>query len=568
MYRLLLTLLLGLVLLIAVSAAAQTQPDVVIVFDRKMCTIAVRGTTDSGDVSFRLDDVSVDGRRITAGPNLLIEGDSLRLGTAGVNLSSLSVADAQQAEGKYTIRLTDASAAAQSRRGRVPADRFSSFSTLEIPAADFVRGSVFAVGGEIVVRGEVNGYVVVLFGDVYLTETAACHRDVYAIGGRLQRHNKARVYGALQSTDSWKRSDIFRRRKRLYGHRPVDWMQHFSYNRVDGVTLEAGVSFHSEENAMPRFFGQVGYGMSSEQWKYRLGFDQRIFDYNQLSYGGSVHRQTKTDDEWTAGRDENTAYALLFKQDWRDYYQGEGAELFIQQEINARHELRLTYTVEELDSLPVNPRLWSLLGPRAFRSNFSSLDEVERPAAVAAYSRDGAELNLSYRYRSNLYQEEGKVSGWWLQAQYQHSSSAIASEFKYDRCRFEVRRYQLLNDYLSFNGRAVYGQVNGEAPPHRRFYLGGIRTLRGHPIKEYDGSRLALVDLEYIVNPVRTILDFVVLFDLGTVGHESDFLSKSRWRGDFGLGVIIGEDVRIELTRPFNGDASDLQPSVLIGRSF
>ncbi len=563
-----LTWLLGLVVLIAVPAVAQPQPDVLIMFDRRSCTIAVLGTTDSGDVSFRFDAVRVDGRSITAGPNLLITGDSLLVGDAAINLRSMLVADAQQAEGNYTIRLSDASAAAQSRRGRAPADRFDSFSALEIPATDFVRGSLLAVGGEIIVRGEVNGYVVALFGDVNLTETATCHRDVYAIGGRLQRHNKARVYGALQSSDSWKRSDIFRRRKRLYGHRPVDWMQHFSYNRVDGVTLEAGISFHSEENAMPRFFGEVGYGMSSEQWKYRLGFDQRIFEYNQLSYGGSVHRQTRTDDEWTCGRDENTAYALLFKQDWRDYYQGEGAELFVQQEINTRHELRLSYTIEELDSLPAYPRLWSLLGPNAFRSNFSSLGEDERPTAMAAYSHDGAELNLSYRYRSNLYQDEGKISGWWLQAQYQHSSSAIASEFKYDRCRIEVRRYQLLNDYLSCNGRAVYGQVNGEAPPHRRFYLGGIRTLRGHPIKEYDGSRLALVNLEYIVNPVRTVLDFVVLFDLGTVGQDSGFLSKSRWRGDFGLGVIIGEDVRLELTRPFNGDLSDLQPSVLIGRSF
>src|SRR5690606_12272258 len=120
------------------------------------------------------------------------------------------------------------------------------------------------------------------------------------------------------------------------------------------------------------------------------------------------------------GRDENSAYSLLFKQDWRDYYQGEGAELFIQQEINTRHELRLTYTVEELDSLPANPRLWSLLGPSAFRSNYSSIAEDERPSAMAAYRHDGAELSLSYRYRSNLYQDEGKLSGWWLQAQYQH----------------------------------------------------------------------------------------------------------------------------------------------------
>ena len=66
----------------------------------------------------------------------------------------------------------------------------------------------------------------------------------------------------------------------------------------------------------------------------------------------------------------------------------------------------------------------------------------------------------------------------------------------------------------------------------------------------------------------RTILDFAAVADVGGVGSGERSLSESRWRGDVGVAVIIGELIRIELTRPFNGDTSELQPSVLIGRSF
>ncbi len=118
------------------------------------------------------------------------------------------------------------------------------------------------------------------------------------------------------------------------------------------------------------------------------------------------------------------------------------------------------------------------------------------------------------------------------------------------------------------NVRAIYGEITGDAPIHRLYYLGGIRTLRGHKIKEYYGTEMGMLNVEYVINPNRTILDFAALVDVGGVGTKESSLSKSRWRGDVGVAVVIGEIFRIELTRPFNGEDNDLQPSVLIGRSF
>jgi hypothetical protein len=559
------------VLLTIVSATAvfgQSQPDVMISFDRKECTISIDTGATASKISFRLSEVQRGDRSIMIGSKHLISGDSLVVGERSINLTTMTVRSVVQREGFYDIELADESVARQSRRGRQAADRYGAFARLKLAAGDFIRGSVLSVGGEIESEAEVNGFVLALFGDIDLGASATCHRDVIAVGGKIKRNAKTRIYGAIQSTEEWKRSDIFRRRRRSYGHEPIEWSKEWSYNRADGLTLGAGVGFRSEDNVVPRFYAQVGYGATSEIWKYRLGFDHKLFDYNQLAFGASVYRQTKSQDDWICGPGENTVYALLRREDFRDYYQGEGADLFIEQRINGRHTLRAEYFVEELDSLPAHPRLWAVFGGKDFRSEFSSVPEPGRGDQLGLYSGDEAAFDISYKYQTVGDPEISSAQGWWLALQYEHSSDAIASDFNYDRYTLELRRYQRINDLLNLNIRGVYGELNGEAPLHRYFYLGGIRTLRGHEIKEYSGTEMALLNVEYVFNPVRTILDFAALLDIGGVGSSERSLSDSRWHGDVGVAVIIGELVRVELTRRFNGESDELQPSVLIGRSF
>lgn len=548
-------------------AIAQTQPDVKISFDKRQCTIAIDTGAAATSISFEFSEVRIGEKSVSVGSHRLIAGDSIIVGERAVNLARLAIQGVVQREGYYDISLGEA--ASTSRRGRSEANRYAIFSQLKLTTGEFIRGSVLVVGGEVESNAEVNGYVVALFGDIKLGAAATCHRDVLAVGGRIQRDRKARIYGAFQSTESWKRSDIFRRRQRNYGYQPITWSKGMSYNRVDGLTLNAGVAFQSEENFVPRFYAGVGYGATSDVWKYRLGFDHRIFDYHQLSYGGAVYRQTKTADDWICTSGENTVYALLRREDFRDYYESEGAELFIEQQVNGRHTIRADYFVEVLDSMPAHPRLWALLGgSKDFRSNFSSVAENERGVGLQAFTNHEAALKLAYKYQSVLEPDRGAPQGWWLSFQYEHSSGTIASDFNYDRYTFEARRYQRVNEFLNINARAIYGEVTGAAPIHRLFYLGGIRTLRGHEIKQYYGTKLGLLNVEYLINPDRTILDFAAVADVGGVGSVDRSLSESRWYGDVGVAVIIGELVRIELTRPFNGKTSELQPSVLIGRSF
>jgi hypothetical protein len=498
----------------------------------------------------------------------ILRDSVLTIGGLSTNIKALSVEDVSEREGFYDVTLAKRFLSRrQLRRGG--ADVINLFAPIEIGKEEFIRGSLLSIAGHVTIRGEVNGDVVSLFGDVNLKDEGTCYRDVYAIGGSIKVNSQAHIYGAVQSTEKWKRSDIIKRRRIHYGNKPIEYGPRISYNRVDGLLLGAQIAFYPQENFVPKFFFSFDYGFTSQRGKYELGFEQRLFDYNQLVFGGSVYRQSRTTDDWRADKNENTLYAIVNSEDYRDYWDGEGGKLYLEQNYKSVHKLRLQLSFEQLDSLPAHPRLWSLLGgDKGFRSNFSSLPEPLRAAGQSAFSKSEGMLELSYTYNSTFDLYQRQPYGWYAQVLYQHSSKELDSDFRYDRYRLELRRYQPLTPLLGLNIRALYGAATGAPPIHRLFYLGGIRTLRGYKIKEFYGTHAALLNTEYLIAPPRWVVAFAVLFDLGVTGDDSDFLSHDRWKGDYGFGVWLGETARVELTRPFNGSSDKMRLSILAQHAF
>ncbi len=554
----------------ASSRADSSAPPVTIRFNQRDCTI----TLDTGAVavtrSFRIADAHVGNGAITVTDAPLFSADTLIIAGRRAVLQTYAISNAAAVDGQYEIQLT-APAESPSRRGRAPANRFAAFTPVSVDSGEFVRGGVLVIGSSIRSAGEINGYIVAVFGDIELTASSASHRDVFAIGGSIRRDRAARLHGAFQSTASWKRSDVFRRRKLSYGYRPVEVQKSAVYNRADGLTIGGSISFYSEENFVPRLYAQGGLGLSSNRGKYRLGFDHRIGDYNQLRFGSSVFRQTLTSDDWICGAAENTAFTLLFKQDWRDYYEAEGADFFVEQNLRLRHTLRLEYTVAKIDSLPAMLRLWSLFGPRDHRSNFSSLSERRRADLQQLYGKNEAVLSFSYIYSTVDDLSTLAPAGWYALALYEYSSHELSSDLPFDRWRIELRRYQRLGRLFSLNLRFAYGEATGALPPHRLFYLGGIRTIRGLEHKQYADRRFGLGNIELIVNPRRTIIDLAGYLDFGAVDGNLPS-SQNRFPNSAsaaGLAVIVGETIRLELSRLIGGDEKkQWLVTTAIGRSF
>ncbi len=566
--------LMGLLTIIALTTPALAQDSseisLEVIFTRTNGTIQAVGARDTAKVEFAFAEIRKSANQILIRDRVLISGDSLFVGNRVFALDTLTPYDVNTCCGGFKLTLAKQEERAHSRRA-VDRFRYASFQKVNVPPGDFVRGNVFCVGGEAVIEGEVNGYVVALFGDVRLTSAAICQRDVFAIGGEIHKHRQARVYGTYQSTESWQQAKVHYRKKGTADKSAVHVGLDASYTRVDGLSLIPSVTFQSEEKLLPKFFFKYGYGFTSKVSKYQLGFEQTLFDVNQTKFGGSVYRVTDTEDDWICDESENNLYALLIREDFRDYYQAEGGKIFAEQSIDYNHTFRLEYSYEALGNMMAHPRLWSLFGgDKRFRDNFSSVDQERRNDGLEYYStKNEAVLTASY-VLNTVEDQRGSLAraGWVAGVEYEHSSIQLGSDFDYDRYTLELRRYQPLTYIQNLNVRLLYGGASGTLPLHRLFYLGGIRTLRAYGIKQFYGSHVALADAEYVVNFPKSDVGVALLFDMGKTGWNNNFLSKGGWHGDVGIGFRASEYLRLEVTRQINGDTDKLQLSALIGRSF
>ena len=80
------------------------------------------------------------------------------------------------------------------------------------------------------------------------------------------------------------------------------------------------------------------------------------------------------------GNSENTVFALIAREDFKDYYESEGAGGWIK--MSAAKDLLLTISYDSYDSrwIKSQKNLWSMFGgSKLFRENFSSIEPSYRP---------------------------------------------------------------------------------------------------------------------------------------------------------------------------------------------
>ena len=76
---------------------------------------------------------------------------------------------------------------------------------------------------------------------------------------------------------------------------------------------------------------------------------------------------------------------------------------------------------------------------------------------------------------------------------------------------------------------------SGELPVQRRFYLGGMGTLRGYSLKQFAGDHLVLTTAEYWLHPRSPWPGLVFFYDGGTAWDRGR--PRSGWKQDVGAGI-------------------------------
>jgi hypothetical protein len=534
---------------------AQTRTELLeIRFDKKSVWISTNVGDRQEQATFPRKELRVDtDGRITSGGTLVFADGEIVIGAVRRSLDDVSDLRLLENDGEITITLfSDESTLSQGRR---PDNLVSAVKPIVVDENQFVRGIVFSLAGDIEVYGEVNKDVVSLLGDVYVGPAAVTRGDVASMNGRIDIARDAAVYGEIYTAEKRR---IKERRRYHRAEFDFDDQARVSYDRVDGLYLQEGLRWDDSDSTLPSLWGHGGYAFASERWRYEFGIEQTILRRLPISIGASMYRRLVSEDYWLVGRNENTAMALVAGEDYRDYYEVEGAAVALTFRPVRPLTLQFGYYNEDNRWFDANQNLWSLFGGDfSFDPNFSSVDTSLRPQLISDLNNTtDVGLHASIELDTRHHGDSFRRSAWHFSGEGQWSRPSYDSDFDYKRYLLSLRRYQKVHRRAMLIGRVMYGKTEGAAPIHKQFFLGGLGSLRGYDFKEYRGTEFWMGNIEYRLRFPNHDLAVAPFLDFGKITNGGD-LSDAEVKNSVGLGIYLGNDVRISMAKRLDRSYDD-----------
>lgn len=500
--------------------------------------------------------------RIVCGGEVILSDEGIEFPDKFINSDEIKRIDVRTGEETGTTILSFMAADDQGKTTkfkRKKSDRITFFGKTTVEEDQFIRGSVVSFFGDIDVYGEVNEDVVAVLGDVYVAGGAVVRGDVVAVNGKVKLADKSSVYGVIKSSDEKSSTRRHRARKWKSHYNTVSWAGSLYYNRVDGLTIWSGAEYEHSDSIIPSFEALAGYAFASERWRYRLGLTQTVIrGLVPVQVGGLLFRELKSDDDKLITESENTIFALLVNEDWKDYYEAEGGYGFARVKFLNFNRFEIGYLAEQQRWLDSHAHLWSLFGAKEFRGNFSSVPYdtlVDRK--IDFNDRQITSLILRYDI-DNLDNAKHPRRGWRGFASYEYSPGRWRGDFDFERFEARLKRFQPLGRYISVDLTAAYGYVDGDfIPLSRMFYLGGLGTLHGYRHKEFIGTEYFMVSSEYSFRIPHTDISPFVHYDGGRMMGDR-MAGNDDWNGSIGVGVDIDRGFRIFLSKRL--DEQDRDP--------
>ncbi len=443
-------------------------------------------------------------------------------------------------------------------------NRISFDQDIIVEEGQFIRGLVFSVMGSIEMYGEANKDLISLFGEIYIGPGAVARGDVASIKGRVDIASDASVYGEIYSG-----SDRRVKKKHTFGEKDKSLSLDgcFYYNRVDGATPDLKVKFKDIDSLLPSVWVSGGYAFNSERSRYEFGLEQILWRKLPLAVGGSYFRRLSSDDDWLLDNEENTVFALFATEDFKDYYESEGGAAYLSFKPIDKITFKTTYSNEETKWFEAQPHLWSMFGGnKLFRDNFSSVDSLpdsndsltsKDSLAYEINTTTNATIQTTIDYNTLDPEDPLSNSAWHITGSIEWSNPDLGSDFDYKKYKLSVRRYQKIHKNVMLMARVIFGDSKGYLPMYKKFYLGGIGTLRGYKYKELSGNKFWMMNLEYRVNFPKTDFGASIIWDAGQVSDEKMFDSKTEVKNSLGLALHIGKDFRISLSKRLDRSFDD-----------
>ncbi len=494
---------------------------------------------------------------ISLGESVAFDTDGLAFGDDKYLYREISDTRITDAEELVTITFFTRPEASQ-RTGRLKkGNRIKFANNIVVEEDEFVRGILFSITGDIEVYGEVNKDIISLFGDVYIGPGAVARGDIASISGRIDIARDASVYGEVYTGEKPRATRKYRFRRR---EKTLSASGTFKYNRVDGATPYGGARFDDRDSLLPSFWAVGGYGFESERWRYDFGLEQTIWRRRPLVIGGSFYRRLASDDDWLLTDGENMTFTLLVTEDFKDYYEAEGGSVYTVFKPLPTLSLEGRYRFESTKWLDAHPHLWSLFGgDKLFGENFGRVEaDFRQPGIAEIDTTDNAYLFGRAEFDTRDREDPFEKSAWHLTGVIEWSDESLNSDFDYRRYTLAVRRYQKIHRRVTLLLRGMYGGSDGYLPMYKRFYLGGLGTLRGYKHKEFMGNQFWMANAEYRIDFPRTDLAASIFWDGGQITDDAKLISRDiEVKHSLGIAVFFGDDLRINLSKRLDRSFDD-----------
>lgn len=519
-----------------------------ITFDFKTVTVLVYEDDTNSTFTIPRSQIKVKPNAVILSNSVIFERDGLTFNGKTYRYNSISDAQILQSDKAVTITFKttvgDSDRPSRVRRGNL----ISFDQSLMVEKDEFVRGLIFSIKDDIKIHGEVNKDIINLFGDISLASGAVARGDVATITGHIDIAEDASVYGELYSGSD---KCCFRTHRFHKKSKTATFSATFSYNRVDGALPIGRAGFKDIDSLLPSVWIDGGYAFESERWRYNVGVEQILWKNRPLVIGGKFYRRLASDDEWIISRNENTLFALLITEDFKDYYEAEGGTAYLNFKPIDNLKFETRFRSEETNWLPAQPHLWSLLGGnKLFRQNFSSITSDSRDDAKTEIdTTSNASLSIGLDWNTVDSENPFSHSGWHCDGTIEWSHADLGSDFDYRRYIVSARRYQKIHNRSTLLLRGIYGGSDGTMPAYKQFFLGGIGTLRGYDYKEYMGSRFWMSNVEYRIDFPRSDLGACILWDMGQITDNTRFTSNDEIKNSIGIALMLGDDLRISMSK-------------------
>ncbi len=537
-------------------------PYFMLTYNNKTFRVALTGDSlKPTSRAYATPSLTVAGPRVVTGRDTIFDAAGLHFGDSILPYSQIRDIEISESDDGTIIRFFRSAQKVPESQMTRRGNRITFADSVSVGQGEFVRGTVFTVMGTVHVAGEVNRDVVSLFGPIVVSPSAVIRGDLATVWGSIVIAKTAQVYGDAYRPES---KAANRRHRFMRKEHPVEPDGRLSYNRVDGFAPYLSVSYHDPDSLLPTARAEFGYAFASKRARFSLSAEQLILRQKALSVGAEYYRKLGTDDDWLLPDWENSVYAFMATEDFKDFYEAQGGTGFARITPVKALTFEARYRNEQTKWLHAHPNLWSVFGgEKQFPDNFASVPFPFRDSGMAQIDTgSNVTLSTSLTYDTRHADSLFSLSAWNASASLEWSSTGLKSDYNYRRYVLDIRRYQYIHKYSMLLLRAMIGSSDGYLPMNRRFFLGGPGSLYGYERKELMGTRFWMINAEYRFQIPKTEVAFGPFWDIAQVANNQAFSRAVEVKNSIGGAIYFGEQFRLSVAQRL--DRSQVSPEVYI----